>query len=101
MGIGESIQTAKIWLRAHTILLLNPYKGERQVQYLEERIVELDDGTFSSQAAPGLSFTFDPSEEIPLVDPTTDLPIPGATMTQAQIMVGIHSLYFKKAQDRG
>jgi hypothetical protein len=101
MIIGEKTVGGKTWIRSNQVILHNPYKGERQVDFLEQKITELDDGRVLSEHAPGISFTFDPDEAIQIIHPETGLPIPGMILTQAQIMLGINSLYIKKASERG
>lgn len=86
------------WQRCNQVVIDNPYGGVPTVSMREEMIVTLNGDRFS-RSAPGLTFAFDPSEVIPLLDPTTGQPT-GQSVTAGSIYVALASMYAMKAAQR-
>jgi hypothetical protein len=101
MNLNEKQIAGTSWIRAHTIIMRNPFNGDRTVEFNEEKLIQLADGSTISQTAPGIGITFDPNEQVQILDPDTGAAIPGMIMSQGLIMTAIASLYFKKAAERG
>ena len=68
------------------------------VAFIEERVTQLADSTIAQDNAT-LTTPYNPDSVIELLDPATMQPL-GATMTHAQIMVGLYSLYMALAKQR-
>ena len=86
------------WQRCCAVNIQNSYGRTPQITLQEEILTNIN-GEIYQKGAGGINIAFDPSEVIPLLDPTTGEPL-GATMTQGQIHVALWSLYMMKAQAR-
>jgi hypothetical protein len=86
------------WQRCCAINISNQYGRTPQILLQEEILTDIS-GELYQKGAGGINITFNPAEEIPLLDPVTGAPL-GATMTQGQIHVALWSLYMMKAAER-
>lgn len=86
------------WQRCRAIEINNPYKGSATITMHEEVVADLGGDTYTKPNN-GMHFAFDPTEAIPLLDPTTDMPT-GVTMTGMEIYAALYSLYIKRATER-
>ena|ERR1035437_5407273 len=94
----ETVLTSTQHQRSNCIRIDNPYKGQAMVYYTEEQVVDIGTDLFL-RPVEGLSFPFDPSETIPLINPQTDEPL-GKDATGMEAYVILYSLYRKRALER-
>lgn len=95
----ETTVSGTSWQRCNQVVINNPYGGTPSIRLGEEIVATLGGNTFI-QSAPGLTFSFDPAEVIPLRNPATGDLIPDASMTGMDVYVALYSLYIKKATER-
>lgn len=94
----ETTVSGTQWQRCNGVVIANPYNAQPTVRLTEEIVAVVGGNTFV-QSAQGLSFDFDPSEVIPLLDPQTGLAT-GSTTTGGDVYVALYSLYIKRATER-
>jgi hypothetical protein len=87
------------WQRARLVLLQNPLVGQKGATFQEESAVMLDGNVQSLGDVASIFAPFDPSGEIPLLDPTTGEPT-GGVATHAQLYQIVFSLYRQVAAAR-
>lgn len=104
---NESTIAGATWIRSKQVQINNPLGGTPSVVFLEERAVTLADQTvFTFPCSPGFcEVMFDPSAQIPLVNPWTGEPMTNvegqqqyASHIEAYIL--LHSLYIQSATAR-
>lgn len=101
----ESSIAGTKWRRSFRVQIDNPYQGSPRVTFHEEECVTLSDATIFKIPAGGLTVDFDPSSQIPLVNPWTGEPMTNvdnepqyASHLEAYIL--LHSLYIQGATAR-
>ena len=98
MDYQEAPVAGKRWKRCYAINIKNQLGQTPSVEMFEEVVTTLEEDTFKKSSG-SLQVLFDPSAEIPLLDPTTGLSL-GVSMTQGQIHVALWSLYMMSALAR-
>jgi hypothetical protein len=88
---GESV-TGKKWRRAYRVVIDNPYGGPASVSLDEQQVTVIEDIVKAANTET-LTTMVDLAAVIPLFDPISGNPIPGASMTHQDIYVGLYSLY--------
>lgn len=101
----ESGVTGSEWKRSYEVKILNPYGGVPSVYFSEEIAVLLSSGNLLKQNAGGLEVIFDPSAQIPLIDPWTGEPLTNVEGVQQyashiEAYILLHSLYIQNATIR-
>jgi len=89
------------WIRAKQIVIHNPYAETQSATFLEEKVVNLSDGTVLKNDYSGLSEIFDANnatETFDLLNPETGTVIGSATYQDVYVM--LHSLYYHAAIKR-
>jgi N-acetylneuraminic acid mutarotase len=86
------------WQRACAIHIQNTYGQTPQITIQEEQLTNIN-GEMFQKGAGGINITFDPSQVIVLLDPSTGLPTGGET-TQGAIHTALWSLYMQEAAKR-
>lgn len=95
----ETDVVGKAWSRCHQIVVDNVRGRPPAVQFIEERVLLLDDGQEIRQAQGPLGVDFDPSRLIPIRDPATG-ELTGAEATYGQAYVMLYSAYIDAALAR-
>lgn len=95
------------WIRSHQVQINNQYGKNPTVVFLEQRAVTLVDGTvLTLSLIPGfIEVAFDPSVQIPLINPWTGEPLTNVDGTQQyashiEAYILLHSLYMQNAKLR-
>lgn len=95
------------WIRSKQVQINNPFGGVPSVVFLEERAITLADNTvLTVPCVPGFcEVMFDPSAQIPLVNPWTGEPITSVDNVQQyashiEAYILLHSLYLMTAAAR-
>lgn len=96
---AETTKAVTTWLRAKRVTMLNPYAGEAEVQFDEERATSIDGGPAKFEPTGTLKRAFDPARVIPLIDPATGEDT-GQTTTEGAIYAALFSAYWQMAQAR-
>jgi len=95
----ESTVAGTSYQRCHTVRLNNPYQEQPFIEFLEEKVINLD-GQVLRQGVAGLCEKhFNPTDSFHLLDPTTNLPT-GTSMTHAEFYAVLYSLYMQTALER-
>lgn len=95
----ESALAGTAWNRCHTIAVMNPRGFPPAIQFLEERVIALDDGQEIRQNLGPIDVIYDPDRIIPLLDPTTGEST-GQVATYSQVYQILYSAYISAAQAR-
>lgn len=101
---NESAVSGTKWTRSKGGTFNNPYQATPSINFQEEDIMVLSDGTIVKPTQDyGMSqgvtaYLFDPSKEFNLLDPSTGS-ITG-TATYGQVFAMLHSLYISLALER-
>ena len=98
MDYKETTVSGSQWQRCYGIDIRNQLGQVPQITLSEEVVTVVNGQTFQ-QCVGSLNVTFDPAQEIVLLNPVDGTPL-GATMTQGQIHVALWSLYMAKAAER-
>lgn len=99
MNYKESTVSGQSWQRAKVIQIWNEYGQAPRVEFIEEKVIFLDNEVIK-QPAGGVGKTIeDFMEKIPIINPETGKDT-GTTMTVAQVYAAIFSLYLNLAQER-
>jgi hypothetical protein len=94
----EQALTGHKWTRSYRVHIENPWGGQALVTFFEEDISELSNGAKVNTPLGQITLAFtDPDTVVQLIDPSTGLEIPGATMTHGQLYLGLSSLYLQAA----
>ena len=94
----ESQVSGTTWRRARRVVIDNPFQGQPQVIFAEEKIAMLD-GEVIKSALGTLTLDFDPEKTIDLLNPQTGEPV-GASMNYGEIYAIIFSAYMAAANER-
>lgn len=95
----ETDVVGKAWSRCYQIEIDNVRGRPPAVQFLEERVLVLDDGQDIRQNQGPLAVDFDPARVIPIRNPETGEPT-GATATYGEAYVLLYSAYIDAALAR-
>ncbi|MDD5028911.1 MAG: hypothetical protein PHH58_05310 [Rhodoferax sp.] len=98
MNYKESAITGQQWQRCNAVNISNAYKGVPHISFGEETVADVGGETYVKYAQ-GMSFAFDPSEVIELINPNNGEAL-GSSMTGAEIYTALYSLYVKRAVER-
>jgi hypothetical protein len=90
---GESYQ------RTNRIIIENPYQGSPEIAFEEQKIFNLGDGEVLMKPLNQLRVFFNPTEDINIIDPTTNIET-GHIVTMGEIYAMIYSVYWQKASER-
>lgn len=109
MDYNQKTSTNNQWQRASRIVIENPLPndGLPGIAFMEEIVVQLEDGSFAKrpvgvvgEALINAGEFSNISEVVQLLDPVTGEPIEGATITYGQIQSVIYSIYLHVARKR-
>lgn len=98
----QSTLPCSSYMRANSVAALNPLGGLRLIQFHEETVLTLPDGTTSTSPAGECSKILtaeNAATPFPLRDPQTGDPT-GTTMTYADVYQALMSLYYHVAEAR-
>jgi hypothetical protein len=96
---NETNVTGTKWTRSNQVRIRNPLDGIPTATFMEEEVVNLDNGERITQRASGVSERLiDPSVSFNLLNPEDDSVI--GTMTYGQVYAALYSLYRKLAAER-
>jgi hypothetical protein len=99
VNYNETTITGESYQRTNRIIIENPYQGAPVILFEEQKIFNLGDGEVIQKPIGILHVDFDPSEEISIIDPTTNTDT-GQTVTMGEIYALIYSVYWQKAATR-
>ena len=80
------------YVRCHQIVIDNRLDRVPVIQYHQERVIADNAGTISKLPMGPTPQEFDPSAEVPIIDPETGEPT-GEVLTQGQLMAYVYSAY--------
>ena len=87
------------WTRSFRVIIDNPLDQTPRIIFMEQQATVLNDGKLLVQPSGHIERQFDPSGRIELINPTDNQPL-GQTVTQTDLYVILHSLYYKLATER-
>lgn len=91
-------QPNQLWQRYNEAKINNPANATVKITFYEETVYNLA-GQLVGQPLTSCIATIEPAKSIPVLDITNNQPT-GETITHAQLMQYIHSLYIQTAQER-
>lgn len=94
----ESSVSGSKWQRATRVVVDNQLGNTPSIYFEEEEIVNFDGTTFKKPVGI-VNCVFEADKEIPLINPATGEEL-GATITQKDIYVALHSLYMQLVAKR-
>jgi hypothetical protein len=86
------------WRRCNSIQISNPYNGQATLVFGEEEIISLPGADIQRPMVP-LSAVFDPTKEIPLVNPNTG-ELTGESISEMDVYIILFSKYMALAKER-
>lgn len=95
----ESNIAGTVWQRCHEVQIFNPRGAVPSVDFVEERVIVLDDGNEIRQNVGPLKVSFDPARVVPVLDPQTGLDT-GNQVTYAEAYAILYSAYIAAALER-
>lgn len=95
----ESNIAGTVWQRCYEVQIFNPRSAMPSVDFLEERVIVLDDGNEIRQSLGPLKVAFDAARLVPVLDPQTGLDT-GKQVTYAEAYAILYSAYIAAAIDR-
>lgn len=95
----ETDIVGKAWTRCHKITIQNVRGVAPSVHFSEERVLQLENDQEVRQGLGDLDSAFDPSKQIPLLNPETGEPL-GKTATYQEAYVLLYSAYIAAAKQR-
>ncbi len=84
----------KTYPTASTVLFVYPQNSEPFGQ-IQEELVTVVDGDFTTEPLRTMRIDFDPTATIPMIDPTSGVDT-GTTMTQGQLLAALYSLWLQQ-----
>lgn len=98
MDYKQTDVTGTTWHRFSRVSIENPYQGQPRVNCSEQECITLPTGDFIRDIDM-LSFDFDPSEEFPLLNPSTNEPL-GGTSSGLNAYILVYSYVMHEAAKR-
>lgn len=87
-------------VRGRSLYFENPLGGTPAVLVREEQVTSLSDRVVCEPCGEIRKDVTDLSVTFPVIDPQTNAPVSGATMTYQDLYVALYSLYWHLAQER-
>ena len=94
----ESTAEGSSYVRCHTLTVYNPLDQQPVVHFQEETVVSIGGSTFKKQSE-GCRLPVDPTAEITVIDPETNLPM-GEVVTHGRLYQLLYSAYIQTANER-
>ena len=94
----ESTLAGSSYVRCHTLMVYNPLDQQPVVHFQEETVVNMGGTVFKNQTE-GIRLLVDPTSDIAVVDPETNLPT-GEVVTHGRLYQLLYSAYLQSAMER-
>lgn len=94
--LNETPVSGESYRRCFQVVIDNPLIGNPAVTFAQETIIGTDGGSALHIPLPPLPLAFDPTAEIPVVNPETGQPT-GTVVTQGEVYALIFSAYLAAA----
>lgn len=95
----ETQLTGQAWQRCYEVNIANTRNTSPVVQFYEERVIAIEDGSEVRQPLGPLTVPFDANREFALRNPATG-EVTGAMMTYAEAYAVLYSAYLDAALER-
>lgn len=95
----ESNIAGTVWQRCHEVKIFNTRGAAPSAEFLEERVIVLEDADEIRQSLGPLKVFFDPARLVPILNPETGEET-GHQVTYAEIYAVLYSAYIAAALER-